>query len=104
MCCRADSFCRFFLLWAPDVYGELSDADIEARGIEIITEDLEWDEPSPVHRPNKLAKKLKVRRNRAGDVDQDDDDQDDTLGMSTELAKESWEVRQNVYLSFKLLS
>ena len=99
---RADSICRFFLLWAPEVYGELTDEDLSARGFELITQDLEWEEPVRQHRPKPL-KKLKLKKNRprdvagvvAGDPDQDEED-DDPLNMTAELAKESWEVSEKI--------
>lgn len=92
---RADSLCRFFLLWSPDVYGEPGDAETVAkRGFELITEDLEWEEQSPVRRL-KPAKKPKATgagtAGKKGDHDVDDDD--DPLGVTAELAKESWEVQ-----------
>ena len=63
---RADSLCRFFLLWSPDVYGDLTDADVEARGFQLITEDLEWEEPSPVHAVKPTVKKIKMKKNSRG--------------------------------------
>merc|ERR1740128_450553 len=107
---KADSLCRFFLLWSPDVYGDLTDADVEARGFQVITEDLEWEEPSPVHgagaaagaggaaasAAKPLLKKMKIKKNSRGSkevVDDDDDTEEETLGgVTAELAKESWEV------------
>ena len=93
--CRADSFCRFFLLWAPGVYGELTDARLAARGFQLIMQDLEWEQPARVPHAKPL-KKLKLKKNRprdvAGDPDQEDEE-DDPLSMTAELAKESWEVR-----------
>lgn len=94
---RADSLCRFFLLWSPDVYGEPGDAEsVAKRGFELITEDLEWEEPSPVRRikPAKKAKGSVGVAGKRGDHDVDDDD--DPLGVTAELAKESWEVRSFV--------
>jgi len=107
---KADSLCRFFLLWSPDVYGDLTDADVEARGFQVITEDLEWEEPSPVHgagaaaggaaaaasAAKPLLKKMKIKKNSRGSkevVDDDDDTEEETLGgVTAELAKESWEI------------
>ena len=99
---RADSLCRFFLLWSPDVYGEVTDAEVETRGFQILTEDLEWEEPSgsaqTIHCPSKQPlKKIKIKKNNRGSKDDDiDDDEEETLGgVTAELAKESWEVIQS---------
>ncbi|XP_046440242.1 uncharacterized protein LOC124191218 isoform X7 [Daphnia pulex] len=93
---KADSLCRFFLLWSPDVYGEPGDADsVAKRGFELITEDLEWEEPSPVRRtkPVKKAKGQLGGKSKSGDHDQvGGEDEDDPLGVTAELAKESWEI------------
>jgi len=84
--------CRFFLLWAPDVYGELGDAEaVSKRGFELIMSDLEWEEPSPIRRIKPGAKKPKAGGNKGRQDDVNDDD-DDPLGVTAELAKESWEV------------
>ena len=89
--------CRFFLLWSPDVYGEPGDAEsVAKRGFELITEDLEWEEPSPVRRtkPVKKAKGQLGGKSKSGDHDQvGGEDEDDPLGVTAELAKESWEVQ-----------
>lgn len=90
---KADSLCRFFLLWSPDVYGEPGDAECVAkRGFELITEDLEWEEPSPVRR-QKPAKKSKGSSGgkRSGEHDVTEDE-DDPHGVTSDLAKESWEI------------
>ena len=96
---RADILCRFFLLWSPQVYGELGDSEAVARrGFELITSDLEWEEPSPQHqRRLKPAKKGRGRKDDAAAVAAaaDEDDDDDPLGATAELAKESWEVKKN---------
>ena len=88
--------CRFFLLWSPDVYGEPGDAEsVDKRGFELITDDLEWEEPSPIRRPKPVKKSKSpsgggvVGGKRGADHDDDDDD---PLGVTAELAKESWEV------------
>lgn len=95
--------CRFFLLWSPDVYGEPGDAETVAkRGFELITEDLEWEEQSPVRRlkPAKKSKGTAGPGSKKNDHDVDDDD--DPLGVTAELAKESWEVDQSLQ-SFDLV-
>ena len=88
--------CRFFLLWSPDVYGEPGDADAVAnRGFELITEDLEWEEPSPVRRPKPTKKgknQTAIAAKKGEPSPHDVDDDDDPLGVTAELAKESWEV------------
>lgn len=92
---RADSLCRFFLLWSPDVYGEPGDAEsVAKRGFELITEDLEWEEPSPIRR-TKPVKKAKGQSGgkKSGDHEVGGEDEDDPLGVTAELAKESWEVQ-----------
>jgi hypothetical protein len=85
------------LLWSPDVYGEPGDAEsVAKRGFELITEDLEWEEPSPVRRtkPVKKAKGQLGGKSKSGDHDQvGGEDEDDPLGVTAELAKESWEVQ-----------
>ncbi|KAI9556880.1 hypothetical protein GHT06_016672 [Daphnia sinensis] len=91
---KADSLCRFFLLWSPDVYGEPGDAECVAkRGFELITEDLEWEEPSPVRRqkPGKKSKGLSGGKTRSGEHDVTEDE-DDPHGVASDLAKESWEI------------
>ncbi|XP_046440240.1 uncharacterized protein LOC124191218 isoform X5 [Daphnia pulex] len=99
---KADSLCRFFLLWSPDVYGEPGDADsVAKRGFELITEDLEWEEPSPVRRtkPVKKAKGQLGGKSKSGDHDQvGGEDEDDPLGVTAELAKESWERAKAPYV------
>ncbi len=84
--------CRFFLLWSPDVYGEPGDAEsVAKRGFELITDDLEWEEPSPIRRLKPVKKPKGPSGKRGADHDAGDDD-DDPLGVTAELAKESWEV------------
>jgi len=102
---KADSLCRFFLLWSPDVYGEVTDAEVETRGFQILTEDLEWEEPSgsaqTIHCPSKQPlKKIKIKKNNRGSKDDDiDDDEEETLGgVTAELAKESWERAKAPYV------
>ncbi|XP_046644630.1 oxidation resistance protein 1-like isoform X6 [Daphnia pulicaria] len=99
---KADSLCRFFLLWSPDVYGEPGDAEsVAKRGFELITEDLEWEEPSPVRRtkPVKKAKGQLGGKSKSGDHDQvGGEDEDDPLGVTAELAKESWERAKAPYV------
>ena len=84
------------------MYGELGDSEAVARrGFELITSDLEWEEPSPQHqRRLKPAKKGRGRKDDAAAVAAaaDDDDDDDPLGATAELAKESWEVRTTTNL------
>jgi hypothetical protein len=79
------------------VYGEPGDAEsVAKRGFELITEDLEWEEPSPVQRtkPVKKAKGQLGGKSKSGDHDQvGGEDEDDPLGVTAELAKESWEVQ-----------
>lgn len=97
-CRRADTLIRFFLLWSPDVYGEPGDAEsVAKRGFELITDDLEWEEPSPVRRLKPAKKAGKAGNNKrsadGGAATDAYDDDDDPLGVTAELAKESWEVR-----------
>ena len=93
----------------PDVYGELGDAEAVARrGFELITSDLEWEEPSPVRRqlkPHQAHKKALKGQGKSGGgrgsaEDADGADDDDPLGATAELAKESWEVRILFFSSF----
>lgn len=94
---RADTLCRFFLLWSPGVYGEMGDPEsIARRGFELITRDLEWDEPASVRRPKPATSTKKAKsalgKKGSGDSGSGEDD-DDPLSATAELAKESWEVR-----------
>ena len=85
------------------MYGELGDSEAVAqRGFELITSDLEWEEPSPQHQRRLKPTGGKKGRGKKDDASAatlataalaDDDDDDDPLGATAEMAKESWEVR-----------
>lgn len=86
------------------MYGEPGDADCVAeRGFELITEDLEWEEPSPIRRLKPVKKpKGPSGGKKSGDHDVTEDE-DDPLGVTTDLAKESWEVRHNRHIEFQII-
>ena len=76
------------------MYGEPGDAECVAkRGFELITEDLEWEEPSPIRRMKPVKKtKGPIGGKKSGEHEVGEDE-DDPLGVTAELAKESWEVQ-----------
>lgn len=82
------------------MYGDLGDVETVAKkGFELITRDLEWDEQPVARRPkqpsassNKKAKSAVLGKKNSADSGSGEDD-DDPLGVTAELAKESWEVR-----------
>ncbi|XP_069180612.1 nuclear receptor coactivator 7 isoform X10 [Procambarus clarkii] len=86
---RSDELFHFFQLWAHDIYGELNEDEVSARGFVLVEDDTElWAD----------------QENEAGE-------NEDSLGELTEMTKESWEVvsmsdelRRALYSSASLTS
>ncbi|XP_069180606.1 oxidation resistance protein 1 isoform X3 [Procambarus clarkii] len=73
---RSDELFHFFQLWAHDIYGELNEDEVSARGFVLVEDDTElWAD----------------QENEAGE-------NEDSLGELTEMTKESWEKIKAPYV------
>ncbi|XP_053653498.2 uncharacterized protein [Cherax quadricarinatus] len=73
---RSDELFNFFQLWAPDIYGELNEDEVSARGFVLVEEDTElW-----------------------ADQEHEAGENEDSFGELTEMTKESWEKIKAPYV------